>query len=82
MGIEANVRYLEDSYEFLKAALVTGNDGRLIGGQVLTSRMGSVIGYQIMERIQSGAALAERPLIKARHERAREYLESRLGPIG
>jgi len=82
VGIEANVHYSEDSYEFLKAALVTGNDGRLIGGQVLTSRMGSVIGYQIMERIQSGAALDERPLIKARHERAREYLESRLGPIG
>lgn len=82
VGVEAKVQYLDDPAESLKAALVTTGEGRLIGGQVLTSRMGSLVGYQIMERIQSGATLDEQPLLKPRHERARQFLETRLGPIG
>jgi NADH oxidase (H2O2-forming) len=80
-GVDTRVRYWDDPAECLKAALVTTDDGRLIGGQVLTSRMGSMVGYQIMERIQSGAILDEQPLLKSRHERGKEFLESRLGPI-
>jgi len=82
VGVETKVTYAEDPSESMKAALVTTKEGRLIGGQVLTSRMGSVIGYQILERIQSGVTLDEQPLLKPRHERAKELLETRLGPIG
>ncbi len=82
VGVETRVQYLDDPAECLKAALVTTDDGRLIGGQVLTPRMGSVVGYQIMERIQSGAKLDDQPLLESRHERGKKLLETRLGPIG
>jgi hypothetical protein len=81
MGLKTNVQYVEDSTEFAKVALVTTEDGRLIGGQVISSRMGARLGYEILERVESGAILKEKPLLKSRHERLREYLESAYGPI-
>jgi NADH oxidase (H2O2-forming) len=81
MNLKTNVQYFEDGTEFTKVALVTNDDGRLIGGQVISSRMGARLGYEILERVESGATLKENPLLKPRHERLREYLESTYGPI-
>ncbi len=81
MGLKTDVQYFEDSTEFAKVALVTTDDGRLVGGQVISSRMGARLGYEILERVESGATLREKPLLKPRHERLREYLESTYGPI-
>ena len=81
-GIGTKTHYLDDPAEFAKIALVTTKDDRLIGGQVLSARMGSPIAYQILERIESGAKLSEKPLLKPRHERIKDLLENMLGPIG
>ena len=81
MGIDARIQYLEDKTECAKIALVTADSGQLIGGQVISSRMGARLGYQILERVESGAVLEEKPLLGPRHERLREYLESTFGPI-
>ncbi|MGY5862810.1 MAG: NAD(P)/FAD-dependent oxidoreductase [Candidatus Thorarchaeota archaeon] len=81
-GIETEIHYLEDPAEFAKIALVTTKDGHLIGGQVLSSRMGAPIAYQILERIESGAKLSEKPILKPRHQRIKDLLEDKLGPIG
>ncbi|MHA1588557.1 MAG: NAD(P)/FAD-dependent oxidoreductase [Candidatus Thorarchaeota archaeon] len=81
-GVETKIHYLDDPAEFAKIALVTTKDGRLIGGQVLSARMGAPIAYQILERIESGAKLSEKPLLKPRHERIKDLLENMLGPIG
>jgi NADH oxidase (H2O2-forming) len=80
-GLKTKVQYFEDSTEFAKVALVTSDNGRLIGGQVISSRMGARLGYEILERVSSGATLNEKPLLKPRHERLHEYLESTFGPI-
>ena len=81
-GIKTKTHYLDDPAEFAKIALVTTKDDRLIGGQVLSARMGAPIAYQILERIESGARLSEKPLLKPRHERIKDLLENMLGPIG
>ena len=81
-GIETKIHYLDDPAEFAKIALVTTKDGHLIGGQVLSARMGAPIAYQILERIESGAKISEKPLLKPRHERIKDLLENMLGPIG
>lgn len=81
MALTTKVHYLEDPTEFARMALVTAGDGRLIGGQVISSRMGARLGYEILERVESGAILEEKPLLRPRHERLREYLESTFGPI-
>ena len=81
MGIKTDVHYFDDSTEFAKVALVTSKDGSLIGGQVISSRMGARLGYEILDRVESGATLKDKPLLKPRHERLREYLETTFGPI-
>ena len=81
MGIKTDVQYFEDTTEFAKIAIVTSDDGRLIGGQVIASRMGARLGYEILDRVETGVTLKEKPLLKSRHERLREYLESTFGPI-
>lgn len=81
LGVEARTQYLDDRSECMKVALITKPDGRLIGGQVLAARMGAVVGYQIMERVQSGTTLEDKPLLTFRHERAKEVLERTFGPI-
>ena len=81
-GLGTKTHYLDDPAEFAKIALVTTKDDRLIGGQVLSARMGAPIAYQILERIESGAKLSEKPLLKPRHERIKDLLENMLGPIG
>ncbi|MHA3963635.1 MAG: NAD(P)/FAD-dependent oxidoreductase [Candidatus Thorarchaeota archaeon SMTZ1-45] len=81
MGIQTDVYYFDDPVEFTKVALITSDDGRLIGGQVIASRMGARLGYEILERVESGAILNEKPLLRPRHERLKEYLESTFGPI-
>ncbi|MFW9836150.1 MAG: NAD(P)/FAD-dependent oxidoreductase [Candidatus Thorarchaeota archaeon] len=81
MGIKTDIQYIDYPAEFAKIALVTSNDGQLIGGQVISSRMGARLGYQILERVESGAILKDRALLKPQHERLREYLETTFGPI-
>ena len=81
LGVKTKVQYLEYPTEFAKVALVTTEDGRLIGGQVITSRMGARLGYEILDRVESETSLKDKPLLKPRHERLREYLESTFGPI-
>jgi len=81
LGVKTTVQYVEDPNEFSKAALVLDSKGRLIGGQVIASRQGARIGYEILERVESGVVLKEKPLLKPRHERLREYLENSFGPI-
>ena len=81
LGIETKVHFWEDPKEFAKVALVTNEKGKLIGGQVISSRMGARLGYEILERVESGVNLKDKPLLKPRHERLRDYLESTFGPI-
>lgn len=81
LGVKTTVQYVEDPNEFSKTALVLDSKGRLIGGQVIASRQGARLGYEILERVESGAILKEKPLLKPRHERLREYLENSFGPI-
>ena len=81
MGVKTSVQYVVDDAEFTKVALVTDAKGQLIGGQVIASRMGARLGYEIIERVESGAILRDKPLLKPRHERLRDYLETTYGPI-
>jgi len=81
MGVKTSVQYIYDPSEFTKVALVTDSNGKLIGGQVIASRMGARLGYEIFERVESGAILQDKPLLKPRHDRLREYLETTFGPI-
>ncbi|MFW9833768.1 MAG: NAD(P)/FAD-dependent oxidoreductase [Candidatus Thorarchaeota archaeon] len=81
MGVKTDVHFVEDPVEFTKVALVTSDNGRLIGGQVISSRMGSRLAYEILDRVEAGAKLNDKPLLKSRHKRLREYIESTFGPI-
>ena len=81
MGVKTSVQYVEDPAEFAKVALVSDSKGQLIGGQVIASRMGARLGYEILDRVESGATLRDKPLSKPRHERLRDFLESTYGPI-
>ncbi len=81
VGVKTRVEFVENPAEFARIALVTDNTGRIVGGQVLASRMGSVIGYQIYERVRSRANLFAEPLLAPLHNRLRERLERVLGPI-
>ncbi|MHA2045806.1 MAG: FAD-dependent oxidoreductase [Candidatus Thorarchaeota archaeon] len=81
LGIETKVHFWEDPTEFAKVALVTNENGQLIGGQVISSRMGARLGYEILERVETGANLNDKPLLRPRHERLKDYLESTFGPI-
>ncbi|MHA2206650.1 MAG: NAD(P)/FAD-dependent oxidoreductase [Candidatus Thorarchaeota archaeon] len=81
VGVETKLHFLEDPAEMMKVALVTTSDNTIIGGQVLAARMGAQVGYQLMERIETKAKLDERPLLKSRHLRIKDLMESSLGPI-
>jgi NADH oxidase (H2O2-forming) len=81
VGVEFDVHYLEDNAEYLKAALITDKNDCLIGGQVISSRLGARVAYQILERVESHAKLEDKPLLKSRHQHVRELLERTLGPI-
>ena len=81
MGVKTSIQYVNDTAEFANVALVTDSKGQLIGGQVIASRMGARLGYEILERVESGAILQDKPLLKPRHERLRDYLETTYGPI-
>ncbi|MDH4213550.1 MAG: FAD-dependent oxidoreductase [Candidatus Thorarchaeota archaeon] len=81
LGVKTVVQYVEDPIEFSKTALVLDSNGRLIGGQVIASRQGARLGYEILERVESGVILKDQPLLKPRHERLLEYLENSFGPI-
>jgi NADPH-dependent 2,4-dienoyl-CoA reductase/sulfur reductase-like enzyme len=81
MGVKTSVQYVNDAAEFAQVALVTDSKGQLIGGQVIAPRMGARLGYEILDRVESGAILKEKPLLKPRHERLKDYLESTYGPI-
>ncbi len=80
-NLDPKVQYLEDPVEFSKVALVTDKDDHLIGGQVIASRMGARLGYQIYNRIQAGAKLAEQPLLETTHKRMKDLIENMFGPI-
>ena len=81
LGVKTKVHYVEDPSEFSKVALVTGPRGQLIGGQVIAARQGARLGYEILERVEAKARLKTQPLLKPRHERLRDFLESTFGPI-
>ena len=80
-GITAKIHYIEDKAEYTKIALITNEDGILIGGQVIASRMGARVGYQILDRLKSKAVLDEVPLLESRHKQIKDLLELTLGPI-
>jgi NADH oxidase (H2O2-forming) len=81
MGVKTSVHYLEYPAEFAKVALVSDSKGQLIGGQVIASRMGARLGYEILDRVESRATIRDKPLSKPRHERLHEFLETTYGPI-
>jgi len=80
-GINPTVTYFEDSSEYSKVSLVSNDAGVLIGGQVIASRLGARLGYEILDRVEGGSDLKENPLSRPRHERLREFLEQTYGPI-
>ena len=67
MGVKTSVQYVNDDSEFAKVALVTDSKDLLIGGQVIAPRMGARLGYEILDRVESGAILKDKPLLKPRH---------------
>ena len=81
LGVKTNVHYLEDNVEYSKVALVTKEDGTIIGGQVIAPRMGARIGYQIHQRVEKGAKIINAPLLEPLHKRMHDLLEETLGPI-
>ncbi|MFX0108323.1 MAG: NAD(P)/FAD-dependent oxidoreductase [Candidatus Hodarchaeota archaeon] len=81
LGIKTQVHFLDDPHEGMKVALVTDKEDRLIGGQVLSARMGARVGYEIIERVEQGNTLKDSPLLESRHGRIRNLLEKTLGPI-
>jgi NAD(P)H-nitrite reductase large subunit len=81
LGVKTTIEYVEDPSEFSKTALVLDSKGQLIGGQVISPRQGSRLGYELLDRVESGAVMKEKPLLRPRHERLRDYLESSFGPI-
>ncbi|MFW9966456.1 MAG: NAD(P)/FAD-dependent oxidoreductase [Candidatus Thorarchaeota archaeon] len=81
VGLETDVQYLEDPNEAMKVALVTDKNGRLIGGQVISARMGARVGYEILNRVEAGAILKERPMLQSRHEKIHSLLERTFGPM-
>ncbi|MGQ4910720.1 MAG: NAD(P)/FAD-dependent oxidoreductase [Candidatus Thorarchaeota archaeon] len=81
VGIEVKAEYFEDPAEFTKAALIVDKSGTLVGGQVISSRMGARLAYEIFKRVESRATLRDAPLLKPRHERLKEYIENTFGPI-
>ncbi|MHA1636497.1 MAG: NAD(P)/FAD-dependent oxidoreductase [Candidatus Thorarchaeota archaeon] len=81
LGIKTRTHMIDDTTEYVKIALVTSDDGVLIGGQVIASRMGARIGYQILERLKSKAVLDERPLLAPRHKQIKDLLQETLGII-
>jgi NADH oxidase (H2O2-forming) len=81
LGVKTVVQYVEDPNEFSKTALVIDSNGQLIGGQVIASRQAARLGYEILDRVESAATLKDKPLLKPRHERLRDYLETSFGPI-
>jgi NADH oxidase (H2O2-forming) len=81
LGVKTAVQYFDDPDEFSKAALVLDSNGQLIGGQVIASRQGARLGYEILDRVESAALLKDTPLSKPRHERLHDYLETSFGPI-
>jgi NADH oxidase (H2O2-forming) len=81
LDVETKVSYIEDSSESMKVALVTTQDDRLIGGQVLGARMGARVGYEITKRVEKGVKLKEQPLLESRHDQILALLERTLGPI-
>jgi NADH oxidase (H2O2-forming) len=81
VGLETEVQYLEDPNEAMKVALVTDKKGRLIGGQVLSARMGARVGYEILNRVEAGSTLKERPMLQGRHEQILSLLERTFGPM-
>jgi NADH oxidase (H2O2-forming) len=81
VGLETDIQYLDDPNEAMKVALVTDGDGRLIGGQVLSARMGARVGYEILNRVEAGSTLKERPMLQGRHEQILSLLERTFGPM-
>ncbi len=80
-GVKTSVETLYDPAEYTRIALVVDHQRRLIGGQVLSARMASRLGFQILNRIDEQARLDERPLSKFRHDEFKAILEETLGPI-
>ncbi len=81
LGVEVSAHFLRDSAEFTDVALLTTPGGRLVGGQVISSRMASRVGIQLLNRVKIGSTLSEHPLPPFRHAALRSYLEHVLGPI-
>ncbi len=81
VGIKMEVTYFEDSSEYSKVSLISNDDGVLIGGQVISPRLGARLGYEILDRVEAGSILRDNPLSRPRHERLREFLEQTYGPI-
>ncbi|MBD3405377.1 MAG: hypothetical protein GF411_04460 [Candidatus Lokiarchaeota archaeon] len=81
LGLETEIHHFEDSFEHAHVSLITKKDGTLIGGQVISSRLGSQIGFQILERIEEKTKLDESPLLDSRHKQLDSLLDSIFGSI-
>lgn len=81
LGVRAHVTFTEDPAESTRTAIVTDESGRVIGGQVLSSRMAAPVGLQILRRMLDGLGLDETPLLKPPHEELKSLLEETLGPL-
>ncbi len=81
LGIKTKTYSIDDEAEYTKISLITDTSGKIIGGQVLAPRLGARIGYQIFERIESGANINERGLLESRHEQLKDLMERTFGPI-
>ena len=82
VGVEVDVHFLTHPAEQMEIAVVTSKDGQVLGGQVISSRLGAKMGYQILLRMQDDATLEENPLLDPLHDRILTSMKHRYGPIG
>ncbi|TFG11799.1 hypothetical protein EU537_11375 [Candidatus Thorarchaeota archaeon] len=82
VGVEVDVRFVTHPAEQMEIAVVTAKDGQVLGGQVISSRLGAKMGYQILQRMQEGTTLEDNPLLDPLHDRILASMEHRYGAIG
>ncbi len=82
VGVDVDVHFVTHPAEQMKIAIVTAKDGPVLGGQVISSRLGAKMGYQILQRMKEGATLEDNPLLDPLHDRILSSMQHRYGPIG
>jgi NADPH-dependent 2,4-dienoyl-CoA reductase/sulfur reductase-like enzyme len=82
VGVDVDVHFVTHPAEQMEIAVVTAKNGQVLGGQVISSRLGAKTAYQILQRMQEGTTLEDNPLLDPLHDRILSSMQHRHGPIG